>query len=222
VKPTLHRGAIAKHPRILAVRVLTREDLACLRNKGDERRVMPRVKAFRDTHHRLARLCAAGIRIEEILRITGYSYQRLYTMQRDPAFKQLVEEYRGKVDAAFVSSQDEFYETSTSNMLRAERQIEEHLDRADEDGELLPMKLLMGLTSDRADRFGYGKKTVNTNINLDFAKNLERMMASRGQATVIDARANAPPSLASGPQDRAPTPEAHKSAAASAGFRRRM
>jgi len=237
VKPELHRGKIAKPPRILAVRVLTREDLGCLKN---EKRVQPRVKAFRDTHHRLARLCAAGLRNEEILRITGYSSVRLSTLKLDPAFQQLVAEYRGKVDSAFVQSQDEFYETSTSNMMRAERQVEAHLDDSDDKGELIPIKTLLAITSDRADRFGYSKKTINTNINLDFAKRMEQMMAARGQATVIDAKAIAPQSqaLASSPQGSldsingcsqnsaldvsGPAPEGPKSAAASVGFRRRM
>src|SRR6267142_3782288 len=192
-RPELHRGKIAKAPRILAVRVLTREDLARL--KTTERSVVNRVKTFRDGHHRLARLCATGARTEEILRITGFSAVRLSTLKSDPAFQELITQYRDKVTEAFVASQDEFYETSTSNMLRAERQIEEHLDRLDETDELLPVKTLLAITSDRADRFGYSKKTINTNINIDFAKRMENMMARRGQATVIDAKST--PSLAS-------------------------
>ena len=222
MKPTLHRGKIAKHPTILSVRVLTREDLACL--KTNERTV-PRVKSFRDSHHRLARLCAAGLRNEEILRITGFSYVRLSTLKMDPAFQELIAQYRDKVTQAFVASQDEFFETSTSNMLRAERQIEEHLDRADEEGELLPVKTLMALTADRADRFGYGKKTINTNINVDFAGRMERMMAKQGQATVIDAK---PASIAQleqdlrSPMDTGETPVRGATiVAASAGVRRR-
>ncbi len=221
MKKELHRGVIAKPPRILAVRVLVREDLARLKN---EKRVVPRVKSFRDTHHRLARLCAAGLRNEEILQRTGFSYMRLSTLKMDPAFRELIAQYRGKVDAAFVQSQDEFFETATSNMLRAERQVEDHLDRADDEGELIPLKTLLAITSDRADRFGYSKKTINTNINLDFAKRMEQMMAARGQAAVIDAKANPPPAraLVSNPQELSPAPEGPKSAVASAGFRRRM
>jgi len=219
-QPTLHRGKIAKAPKILAVRPLTREDLACLKTTD---RVAARVKGFRDTHHRLARLCAAGLRNEEILRITGFSLLRLSTLKMDPAFQELIAQYRGRVDEAFVASQDEFYETSTSNMLRAERQIEEHLDRADGDGELLPVKTLLAITSDRADRFGYSKKTVNTNINIDFAKRLEQMAARQGKATTIDARTSH--ALVSSPQGSgvpSPSPEDSQFVAASSGFRRRM
>lgn len=180
--PTLHRGKLAKPPRILAVRVLSREDLGVLKERGG--RAPARLKGFRDTHHRLARLVAAGLRPEEIMRQTGYSYNRLSTIKCDPAFQELVAQFRVKIDNAFV---DEFAETSLSNMMRAERQIEHHLDDADETGELLPLKTLMMLTSDRADRFGYGKKTLNTNVNIDFARNLERMAARQGKLTTIDA-----------------------------------
>lgn len=181
----LHRGKLATPPRILAVRPLVRDDLAVLRKS----RVAPRTKIFRDTHHRLARLVASGIRESEVLRITGYSNTRLGVLKLDPAFQELVSAYRGKVTEAWIASQDEFYETSTSNMLRAERQIEEHLDAADETGELVPLKTLLAITSDRADRFGYPKKKeIDNNFNIDFAKRIEKAMARQGRGSVIDAR----------------------------------
>ena len=225
MKPELHRGKLASPPRILAVRVLTRDDLARL--KSTEQRVTPRVKGFRDTHHRLARLVAAGLRNEEILRITGYSTARLASLKQDPAFLELVAQYRERVDAAFVEAQDEFYETSVSNMLRAERQIEEHLDRADDEGELIPLKTLMGLTSDRADRFGYGKRTTQTNVNIDFAAKLEAINKRRGNSTVIDAKADLLPSSPDlAPREQGPSsqvdPAPNQSIAVPAGFRRRM
>ena len=220
--PELHRGKIAKAPRILAIRPLTQEDLACLR----ETRVQPRVRVFRDTHHRLARLVAAGLRNSEILRITGYSTGRFTTIQNDPAFKELVAQYRGKVDEAFVSGVDEFFETSTSNMLRAERQLEEHLDRSEDEGELIPLKTLLAITSDRADRFGYPKKKeVNSNHVVDFARDIEARMARSGRGSVIDAKANpGNPIFASTPVEKLPppvTPQATSTATA-AGVRRRF
>ena len=181
----LHRGKLAQPPRILAVRPLVREDLGVLK----QARVGARSKIFRDTHHRLARLIASGIRESEVLRITGFSTSRLSTLKLDPAFKELVATYRGKVTEAWVNSQDEFYETSTSNMLRAERQIEEHLDRAEDSDELVPLKTLLAITSDRADRFGYPKKKeIDNNFNIDFAKRIEKAMARQGRGAVIDAR----------------------------------
>jgi hypothetical protein len=221
VKPILHRGKLAKAPKVLAVRALTREDLAVLKTAE---RTIPRVKAFRDTHHRLARLVAAGLRNEEILRITGFSAVRLSTLKQDPAFMELVAQYRSAVDASFTASMDEFYDTATSNMLRMERQVEEHLDRLDEASELAPLQTLFKGIGDRADRFGYSKKTVNVNINQDFAKRMEKIMAERGQSAVIDAPVSVA-QLEHGPErqmDEGETPSRDANSAPRAGFRRRM
>jgi len=149
-----------------------------------------RPKAMRETHHRLARMVAAGFRTEEILRLTGFSYTRLHQLRHDPAFVELVSQYRGKVDEAYVRGVDEFWETSTSNMLRGERKIEQILDDDDEGLLEKPLTLsqLMALTSDRADRFGYSKKIVNRNENLDFAKMMEQVARASGRSNVIDAK----------------------------------
>jgi len=143
---------------------------------------------MRETHHRLARMVAAGFRNEEILRLTGFSSTRLLQLRRDPAFCELVAAYKDKVDEAYVRGVDEFWETSTSNMLRAERKIEDRLDEDDEGAEKISLKDLMALTSDRADRFGYSKKIVNRNENLDFAKMMEQVARASGRSNVIDAK----------------------------------
>lgn len=190
-QPTLHRGKLARLPKVLSVRPLTREDMLSLQAP---RPPQNRPKAMRETHHRLARMVAAGFRQEEVLRLTGYSPGRLQQLRGDPAFCELVAAYKDKVDEAFVRGVDEFYETSTSNMLRAERMIEEHLDEADESGEKVSLKTLMALTADRADRFGYSKKVVNRNENLDFAAMMEQIARASGRSNVIDAPREIPTS----------------------------
>jgi hypothetical protein len=143
-------------------------------------------------------MVAAGLRTEDILTQTGYSGTRFYTIRSDPAFQELVAMYKEKIDSAFVSAQDEFWETATSNMRRAERQIEEHLDRSDESDELLPLKTLLALVGDRADRFGYGKKSTQRNENLDFAAVMEEMARASGRSNVIDAKPIPPVPLVPG------------------------
>lgn len=216
----LHRGKLAKAPVIRGVRPLVREDLLRLR----ETRVQPRTKVLRDTHHRLARLIASGLRDSEVLRITGYSSTRLAQLKTDPAFQQLIAEYRVKATEAWVDSLDELAETATENMLRMERQVQEHLDQADEKGELIPLKTLFVGIGDRMDRFGYPKKKIAENINHDYAKRLEQMMVIEGKGTVIGTRAAPSPSLAPPPQEDHPhvTPEGEQPAVASAGVLRRF
>ena len=166
---------------ITDIRPLTREDLAEIMIP----RNAPVVQRLRDPHHHVVRLIAAGVRpMEEVARRSGYTIARIHGLNTDPAFKELVASYRGAIDAAFIRSQDDYYELATSNMVKAERQIAEKLERAEEEGELLPTRDLIAISRDAADRFGYGKKAMNVNVNVDFASKLEQAIARSGK--VID------------------------------------
>jgi hypothetical protein len=147
-----------------------------------------RPKAMRETHHRLARMVATGMRTEEILHLTGFSYSRYHTLKHDPAFTELVTQYRGKVDEAWERSLDEVYEVETSNLRRMVHMVADHLDEAEETNVKIPLKELFIGIGDRADRFGYSKKIVNRNENLDFAKMMEQVARASGRSNVIDAK----------------------------------
>src|SRR6266446_6393845 len=197
---TLHRGKISTKPEILSVRPLTREDLSLILEKradGEGRPIQGAVRRFRDPHHRVARLFAAGLRVQEVADRSGYSYQRVHTLSTDPAFQELIAKYREKVDASFVANVDEFYEQATSNMRMAERQIAERLEAAeDEDGSPIPLKTLVDISGDRMDRFGYGKRQTNLNVNADFASLLEKAIARSGktiEANAIPGNSLTPP-----------------------------
>jgi len=187
----LHRGKISTKPEILSVRPLTREDLGLILEKradGEGRPIQGAVRRFRDPHHRVARLFAAGLRVQEVADRSGYSYQRVHTLSTDPAFQELIAKYREKVDASFVANVDEFYEQATSNMRMAERQIAERLEAAeDEDGSPIPLKTLVDISGDRMDRFGYGKRQTNLNVNADFASLLEKAIARSGKTIEANA-----------------------------------
>lgn len=185
----LHRGRIAKPIRILSVRALTRDDLACLK----ERRVgPPKVQQYRQTHHRIARLIAAGLRPFQIANLTGYTVVRIGQLRTDPAFEQLVSEYTGKVNAEHEAAIDDIRETELETMTVASRLINDRVIAAAEDPEnsSISLRELMHLTADRYDRFGYGKHATQTNEVLDFAKVMEAMAAKSGRSNVIDAKAN--------------------------------
>lgn len=185
-------GAIAKKRPILSVRELTREDLGCLR---EPRTKVPVVARFKDPHHRIARLFASGLRQAEVHIRSGYSYNRIATLVADPAFQELIAHYRGLVDQAFIDGVDDYYELATSNMLKAERQIAEKLEEAEDANETLPTRDLLAISRDAADRFGYGKKQTNLNVNVDFAAQLEKAIKRSGK--VLDAigseQASSPP-----------------------------
>lgn len=183
--PTLHRGRLARVPKIISVRPLTRDDLACLKLP---RAPQGRIRKFRNTHHRLAKLFAAGLSRRQIGQIMGLSYTRLSQYDNDPAFQELVAQYQPEVDAQQMQEVDEFISLGMENMIKAERQLGEHLDRADDEDELLPVGQLLAISADRADRYGYPKQSRQTNEVLDFAKILEAQMVRMGKATVFDAK----------------------------------
>lgn len=173
------------HPLIGPIRPMTKEDMSTTLRKA----FLPAVTAekLRNSHHRIARLAAAGLRNFEISDRTGYSPSRVWILLQSPAMIELVMKYRGKVDAAFERNQDEFYNLATANMLKAERQISDRLDKADEEGLDLPIKDLVTVSRDAADRFGYGKKTTQVNLNADFAAELEKAIARSGKVIEVTA-----------------------------------
>lgn len=182
---TLRRGKLeqANPLTIGQPRVLTREDLSLLK----EKRPQKLIQTLRDPHHKLARLIAMGQTDAQAGAIAGYSMGSVQRLKVDPAFQQLIAEYRKIVLDSYKEQVDEYMELAVSNMVKSERMIAEHLDKADEDGELLPLSKLDTISQGRMDRFGYGKKQTNLNVNVDFAAQLEKARQRSGVAKVIEA-----------------------------------
>ncbi len=142
-------------------------------------------KRLRDSHHRVARLAAMGLRVADIIKRSGYSSTRIYALLDSPAFQELIARYRAEVDESWREAIDEYHVLATTNMLMAERQLNDKLHDADELDEPLPIKDLVSISRDAADRFGYGKRETRLNLNVDFASQLERAIQRSGK--VIDA-----------------------------------
>jgi len=178
------------NPRVLAMRELTKADLARLR----EPRQGMVVKRMKDSHHFLARLFASGMNIQQVCAATGRNYHSTLMLRKSPAFEQLVQEYRGMVTQSWLEQLDGFTEIATANMLRAELAIADKLADYEENPEenKISVRDLMAISRDAADRFGYGKHTTQTNVNVDFAAQLERAIRRSGKGPVIDAEPTRP------------------------------
>ncbi len=192
--PTFQRGrkAIATPVEIHDLRVLSRADLAVLAQP----RPPGQVKNLRDSHHAVARAVAAGMSNAEIAQVTGYSINRINTLRQDPSFRELVAHKRAMIDAEFASAGDPVIDYLKGNALKAARMLSDKLDHADEQGEFLPTRDLLGIAELGFDRTGYGKQTKNLNVNVDFAANLERARRRTTEARtarVIDVVAPAAP-----------------------------
>ncbi len=155
--------------KILEVRELTFADLSRLHRPVAKKRL----KTIRDSHHNIARRIAAGQSHTQISREVGCSLMRIQTLNDDPTFIELTNQYRAEVNAIWREHIDAFAELAISNMTKAERQIADALDDADATAEPVPLSLLTRITADRMDRFGHGKHTTSTNVNVGFAAKLE-------------------------------------------------
>lgn len=178
---------LPRKPLVVETRPLNRGDLARLPQKRQEQ---GQAQKLRSHHHRIARLDAAGLKDQDICEICAIGQMRLYTLRQTPAFQELVAQYRNTVNAVFEAAQDEYARAAMRNMVRAEQQIEDHLDEAEESGELLPVKTLLAISEGRADRFGYPKGTVVAKVNV--GNQLERAMIRSGRTITVDAKGSSP------------------------------
>ncbi|TXH43040.1 MAG: hypothetical protein E6Q97_34855 [Desulfurellales bacterium] len=181
-------GKIAKDWTLGPVRELTRPDLELLKEK---RAAIPTIQSIKDSHHRVARLCAMGLRTGDIVEQSGYGYGRLSVLRKDPAFLDLVESYRREINASAREQVDEYHAMLVENMVRAERMLADKLEEAEAEGSTLPTRDLIAIARDAADRTGYGKKNTTVNVNVDFAAKLE---AARQRSARVITVARAPES----------------------------
>ena len=174
----MHKGAVRAPIPIGQPVALVASDLERLR---ETRHVASTPQSLRDSHHMVARLAAMGLRPFKIAEQVGYSYVRVQTLLASPAMQELVAQYRLKVDGEFAETADAFFTLATSNMVKTERMIADALEDAEATGERPSLRTLDAISQGRQDRFGYGKKTQNLNINVDFAAQLEKAIKRSGK-----------------------------------------
>ena len=194
----MHKGAIASPIPIGQPIPLVAADLERLK---ETRHVPSMPQKLRDSHHMIARLAAMGLRPVKIAEQVGYSYVRVQALLNSPAMDELVARYRAKVDGEFVADADAYFELATRNMIAAERHIADQIAELDEQGELLPIRTALAVSRDAADRFGYGKRTQNLNVNVDFAAQLERAIERSGKTIeAVPAERGTTPQSSPGPR----------------------
>lgn len=198
---------VTDRPSIDSVREVTDADLSGLVREGPNR-----VQVLRDSHHMAARLFAMGLRPGQVSEETGYSHNHISILARDPAFEELVAHYRGVVDDQFAESRDEYFSTVSANRRIAARLINDKLSTAEPED--VSLRELVLIHSDAADRTGYPKRNVTTNVNLDFAALLDKAVERSSQAKLINhvpspSQPSSPPSGAGpGGQSLSPNPPA--------------
>lgn len=169
--------------RILSVRPIQEADLSALREKSAP---LSRIKNMRDSYHNVARLMASGLNNVQIADLTGYSLGSLVRFRRDPTMQENVAHYRALITDEWLDEQDTIAKMSVSAIAKGLRTIHDHFDDADAAGELVPMNRALSVVSDLMDRFGYGKKSQQTNLNVNYAAELEAAI-QRSRPKIIEA-----------------------------------
>lgn len=134
------------------------------------------IQRLRDRHHVLARLIASGVAHGKAAAVMGMSVNRVSLLCNDPAFSNLVATYRKDENlmGAVLGPLDAYAELATGNAMMAEQLVRDRLEDAEEaDEPTIPMKELLQISRDAADRFGFGKRSTQTNVNIDFVARLD-------------------------------------------------
>jgi hypothetical protein len=124
----------------------------------------------------MAQLFACGLRPKEVAELTGYSLARVSLLRSTPAFDDLVDQKRGLDEGELKDGMQAYYQMILDNGLKAERKLADKLDDDDETEEM-SVRELISISRDSADRVGLSKRTVQTNISVDFAVSLDRAIA---------------------------------------------
>lgn len=164
--------------------------------------IAPSYLRFREAHHAIAQMFASGWTISKVSRETGYSRRRLNIMLADPAFQDLVAEKAKGNEEKLDEYADRFHELHFGSMLLAAQEINSALQESIATGERLPMRELLAIAKDGADRFGYSAKSVRVNVNADFAMRLDA--AIDRSAKVIEHVAPTSPSTSPPEAQRSP------------------
>ena len=166
------------------LRALTSEDMTTLLAPV-RRDLIVSPDKLRDSHHRVLRLAARGLRNNQIAEITGYSEQRISTILNSPAAQDVLARYRERITDAMIADMAVDAEVDIRTLRLAKTQRLDRLVAADESGDLLPIKDYNSIIADVEDRYGVPKKSTSINLNADFAAELERALSRSAKADNI-------------------------------------
>jgi hypothetical protein len=165
-------------------------------------RAVPKVRKFREAHHRLAMLLAQGHDLAAITKLTGYSTTRITTLGQDPAFQDLVAQKRALVEKDQLDADAEY----RSEILRARsaaiRHVNQYIEETDELDETLPVRVALAINEFAADRTGFGKHTTSTNQNVNWTVTLEERIRKFNRLKTADPKTIELPAIA-GPERQA-------------------
>lgn len=161
---------------------------AGVRTESDVAPGISPVQKLRFSHHQLARLLVQGIPGTQAAATLGMHPQRVYQLQNDPTFQELLQSYEEQAEQIFQSVQERLMLTGMSALER----LDDKLENEDED---LSVGELRGIMQDTFDRAGFGpQQTVNSNnhqsASQDLIEAMKENVQTKSQGRVIDREAS--------------------------------
>lgn len=155
---------------ITAVRPLTEGDARRSCTTGPAQVPTKPIKSMRQSHHRAAKMVAAGSSNETVARFTAYSPGHISALRSDPAFQELV---------AFYSTEGSEFEQASFEELTADLSTDlmaELRQRLDEEPERIGTTTLLDAIKTVSDRAGRApvSRTVNANFNIGIGERMRR------------------------------------------------
>ena len=142
------------------------------------------IKRIRDVHHRIARRVAEGLGTTEIAQQLGYSISRISILKGDPAFQQLVEVYRKRLNEI----EDEVWAGFQKRALMiASDGLEIIQARQEEEGETMPFSELRANVEMALDRAGLSVVHKSVNASVDFSYLADREALGRRRQAQLSA-----------------------------------
>lgn len=132
---------------------------------------IPRLQKIRTIHHQIAIMLAGGTKAVEIARTLGITPARIYTLQNDPAFLELLQAYKS-------SSQKDTLDAQMRALGLGTLAMEQLLDQMLDSDEPLPANLLLKISTEMLGIAGYSPQAQAKNINSNSAMPSEDQIAA--------------------------------------------
>ena len=146
---------------------ISAEELVMLASRGGTVSEAPVLQRVTERHHKLARLLSLGLSEGDAAIATGFSLGRVSVLKASPAFKELLELYRDRVDEEFADFAEQLAGLSKDTILTIRERLE---DAPDE----FSNSQLLEMLKTTADRTGHGpSQRIENNINISLSEKLE-------------------------------------------------
>lgn len=152
----------------------------------------PALQRIKERHRLLAKFVAAGLTRNEIAARLDMTPERVGQLTLDPAMQQLISEFRSHEHVLAMTGMDEIAllrNVSVQNALRSALAIQDNLNYYEDADERMPISAAAKIFELSADRIGFGKHTHNTNINIDFAAQLDQAIDRSRAVRTVNSRA---------------------------------